>query len=150
MAPHRILYICSGNICRSPMAEALTASITAPYGIDVESRSAGTLGLVDRPADPLAIKVCRELGVDLRDHRSRGIDANLLAWADHILVMSVEHAMWIREHHDDPGERLRLLGPFAGVPEIPDPIGGWSWTFRRVRRQIEAGIQAFTRRVLAP
>lgn len=143
----RLLFVCSGNICRSPMAEGLSVGIGASLGIDVHARSAGTLGILERAAARKAVKVCREVGVDISDHRSQAVTAALMEWADHILVMEYAHAAHLREFYPDVGDKLMLLGPFGGEAEIADPIGGWTWTFRRIRKQLEACIRAFLLRV---
>ncbi|MEE3052471.1 MAG: low molecular weight phosphatase family protein, partial [Planctomycetota bacterium] len=69
----RVVFICSGNICRSPMAEAMLSASIEKQGLDLEASSAGTLGIEDHAADPDAIKAVGEEGIDLRNHRSRGV-----------------------------------------------------------------------------
>lgn len=145
--PLRLLFICHGNICRSPMAEAIAEAHGDTIGLPVEARSAGILGLVDRPADPKAVAVCREIGLDLRDHRSQPITPELLAWADHVLTMDASQAAHLREHYEVPGDKVLLLGAFGGYPAIDDPMGGWTFTFRRCRRRIEASVHALLRRL---
>jgi protein-tyrosine phosphatase len=143
---HRILFVCSGNICRSPMAERLAEALGDRIGLDVEAASAGTLGLVDRPADAHAIAVLREVGLDLRDHRSQGVSEGLVAWADAIAVMELKHAAWLLERFPDlPHSRVVQLGPYAGSADIPDPVGRWRWHFRRVRRQLETALERWLR-----
>ena len=138
-----LLFVCSGNICRSPMAERLAEALGDEMGVPVRARSAGTLGIVDAPAASNAVKVCREVGIDLSDHRSQGLSPELLDWADHVLVMEYAHATHLREYFPQVGDKLLLLGMFAGVPEIEDPVGSWAWRFRRVRKRIDAGLRAF-------
>lgn len=142
-----LLFVCSGNICRSPMAEVMAEAIGDELGLDVKARSAGTLGLQERPAAPHAVAVCREIHLDLSGHRSQGVSRELVQWADHVLVMELGHAEHLREYFPEVGDKLLLLGPFAGMAEIPDPVGGWRWQFRRTRGQIDTGLRAFFRRV---
>jgi len=123
--PLRLLIVCSGNVCRSPMAAGLADRIALERGIDLEIRSAGTLGIADRPAEPYAIAVCREQGIDIAGHRSRALTTELLAWADRILVMELGHAEAVTALDADAGARVVPLGPLAGVPEIADPYGSW-------------------------
>lgn len=145
--PLRLLFVCSGNICRSPMAEGLAESIGERLGIPVQARSAGTLGLIDRPADPKAVTVCREVGVDLGDHRSQGVTEELLAWADRVLVMELEHATHLRSYYTNAGEKVLQLAQLGGRADIPDPLGGWTFTFRSTRRLLETCIEALLRRI---
>ncbi len=123
--PLRLLIVCSGNICRSPIAAGLADRIALERGIDLEIRSAGTIGLADQPAEPYAIAVCREQGIDIAGHRSRALTAELVAWADRILVMELRHAEAVTAIDADAGARVVPLGPLAGVPEIADPYGSW-------------------------
>lgn len=123
--PLRLLIVCTGNICRSPIAAGLADRIALERGVDVEIRSAGTLGLADHRAEPYAITVCRELGIDIGQHRSRALTPELVAWADKILVMELEHAQAVTAIDEKAATRVVPLGPLAGVPEIADPYGSW-------------------------
>ncbi len=146
MRPRHLLFVCSGNICRSPMAEGLAGPMADRIGLDVEARSAGTLGLVDRAADPKAVAVCSELRIDISGHRSQGVSHELIAWADHVLVMEITHASHLREHFVGGEHKVELLGPYAGTQEIADPIGGWTWHFRRSRKLLERAVTGFLTR----
>jgi protein-tyrosine phosphatase len=129
------------------MAEVLAPAVGDRMGIDVSARSAGILGIQDAPADPRAVGVCRELGLDLSDHHSQPVSEALLQWADRVLVMELEQATHIRRYYTDIGDRLLPLGPFGGYGDIPDPRGGWNWRFRRSRNQIQACLEGFFRRM---
>jgi protein-tyrosine phosphatase len=144
----KLLFVCSGNLYRSPMAERIAEAVGDRYGVLVEARSAGTLGLVGRPADPKAVAVCRDIGLDLADHRSRALDADLVAWADRIVVMELAHASHLREFFPDVGEKILPLGPLAGLSEIPDPVNGWTFQVRRVRRLLERAVDELIRRLV--
>lgn len=139
----KLLFVCSGNICRSPMAEILSVHLADQMGVDVDARSAGTLELKGRPAHKHAIAVCNEMGLDLSRHRSQGVTEALVEWADHILVMERQHAIWVTDRFSEAAGRVHLLGGFDGKPEIPDPIGGWKWTFRRCRKRITRCLEVF-------
>jgi protein-tyrosine phosphatase len=104
--PLRLLFVCSGNVCRSPMAAAIADRVALELAREVEIRSAGTLGLVGRPATPSVVAACREIGLDLAAHRSQGLTEELVRWADRILVMEPEHAVRVRELVPDVGEDL--------------------------------------------
>lgn len=145
----KLLFVCSGNLFRSPMAERIAEAVGDRYGVSIEARSAGTLGLVDRPADPKAVVVCREIGLDLSDHRSQGLSEALVAWADRIVVMELAHAVHLRTYFPDVGERVVQLGPFVGLSEIPDPVRGWTFQVRRVRRLLERAVDELVRRLAA-
>jgi protein-tyrosine-phosphatase len=138
----RLLFVCSGNICRSPMAAGLADRVAMELGLEVEIRSAGTLGIVDRPADPKMVAVAREIGIDLRDHRSQGLTAELVGWADRVLVMELEHAEAVTALHEGAVPKIVQLGPLVGQPHIADPIGSWfKARFRRARDELSVAVR---------
>ncbi len=131
--PHRLLFLCTANICRSPMAEGWARALAAARGLPVDVRSGGTMGLIGRPADPLAVRVMGEVGVDLSAHRSAGVDAAVMAWADQVFVMELRHQLFLAEHFPAEAHKALQLGSLGGAMEVPDPVGGWRWRFRRSR-----------------
>lgn len=121
-----LLVVCSGNICRSPMAEGILRALLgrAPSGHEV--KSAGTLDIVGRPPAGNAQLTAGERGVDLRAKRSCALDASLLDWADVVLGMERAHLDVARARARGPLPRLQLLGaeePALPGGEIPDPVG---------------------------
>jgi protein-tyrosine phosphatase len=140
--PLRLLMVCTGNICRSPMALGLADQIALEKSRDVEIRSAGTAGLIDLPPEPHAITVCRERGIDIRDHRSRPLTADLVAWADRILVMEWAHADAVSTLDPSAVDKVVHLGPLVGFAEIADPYGSWFvGTYRQTRDLLESAIR---------
>lgn len=138
----KLLFVCTGNLCRSPMAEGLARDYALRNRRPVEVRSAGTMGIQRRPADPNAVAVCAELGVGVGEHRSQGLTSELVTWADHIAVMEVAHAAHIREHFPEVADKIVMLGGRIGLVDIPDPIGGWTFQFRRSRNQIAQAVKS--------
>ncbi len=119
-----ILVVCTGNTCRSPLAEALLRSALQP--IDVTVASAGTGAWEGAPASEGAYLVGLENGLDLSSHRAQMLTGELVAWADLILTMSRPHVAHVAELGG--AGRVHLLGEFAGRTgaqgEINDPFGG--------------------------
>ena len=125
------------------MAELLARAYAEKRGWQVEVASAGTLNLVGRGADPTAIRVMGEIGLDLSGHRSQGLSAELVDWADYILGMDLGHSAAVRGRFPFADEKAMLLGSFGGAFEIADPLGGWRWKFRRTRDLIKTCVESF-------
>src|SRR5512135_68881 len=96
--PRSVLFVCTANQCRSPMAEALFKSLAAQHGESDrwQIQSAGTWAEAGRPATSLAQAVMQRRGIDLSAHRSRAVDAELLAATTVILVMTRNHQEALR------------------------------------------------------
>lgn len=139
--PHRLLFVCTANICRSPMAEALAGLCAEERGWWVQSLSCGTEALDGLPAAPNAVKVVKEVGGNLSEHLSQPVSTELVVWADRILCMELRHAAWVREHFPEGDEKIQLLGTFGGLMNVPDPYGSWIFAFRRSRDQIRRCIE---------
>jgi protein-tyrosine-phosphatase len=128
MPPLRITMVCSGNICRSPMAEALCRELLARIDVEAVVDSAGTLGIVGYPAAAAAIEALNMLGIDLRGHVSRVLDEDVIAAADFLVVMSPEHSRTILLRDRSARAKLVELWSYTDEPgrldEIDDPVGG--------------------------
>ena len=128
-----ILVICTGNICRSPMAEYL---LRRELGPDYEVQSAGLCAVVDGSADPLAWKTAAAHGVSLHGHKARQLNQDMLKWAD--LVLTMERGQTeavLRRYPWLDGEVFRY-GESVDV-DIPDPYGRPEIAFTMVWKFIE-------------
>ena len=140
MSPN-ILFVCTGNLCRSPTAETLLRHAATQSGLAIEVASAGTHAPKDRPADPKAARVLEELGLSLAAHRSKPITAQDLEWADRVLCMEVNHLRFLERHFPER-PRCELLGPLAGLMQLNDPHGAW-WLrpYRKSRQDIQQAVE---------
>ena len=127
----RLMFLCSGNICRSPMAAEYCRQAAGETGLaDLIVDSAGTLRIEGAPASPEAIQVMAELGVDLTRHRSKGLRAQDLRRTDLVLAMHHDHLDYLARRHPEGKDRRLLLRAFENSPrpdpyprDLEDPIG---------------------------
>jgi len=122
-----VLMVCTGNICRSPMAEGLLRHLLPPQlKTAVAVSSAGTYGLHGNRAEPFAIQAAAAYGADISGHRARILEASLIRSADLVLAMENYHLRKINDLLFLRCRYAQLLGSFdiqRKNPEIEDPYG---------------------------
>jgi protein-tyrosine-phosphatase len=120
-----ILFVCSGNYCRSPLAEGLARLRLKQAGYDgqIVTRSAGTLPEYEgQPAAPLILEVLREVGADGPVNPPHQITADEIAQADLILGVAQQHLDWIGDHYPASSSRTILLSELIGERwDVIDP-----------------------------
>lgn len=140
----RILFVCMGNICRSPTAEGVMASLLAEHGLEdrVEIDSAGTHGYhVGSSPDGRSQAVAADHGIDISGLRARRVEPGDLEAFDLLVAMDESNFADLSALRADHGGRaeLRRLMDFAQGGEVPDPYFGGGDGFQRVLAAIEAG-----------
>lgn len=135
----RLLFVCYGNICRSPFAEIMARKVLA--GFDVAS--AGFYH-VDRRTTPVHVQLtAEEIGIEMAAHRSQRLDERMVAWADVIVVMDRDNFDRLRSQFPQAREKVIALGLIANpaTTEIPDPYLMDIDQTRVVLRRIQKGLE---------
>ena len=159
--------VCTGNICRSPMAEAMLRHELERRGCnDVEVASAGTWAGLGNPAQPEAIEVLASRGIDFEAHRSRPVDPQEMAEADLVVAMTSVHVRELRQISHEVGTKLVLMKEIAEIepgegasdsalraflggkrPEsrraldLDDPMGLPVFAYERAAKEIAVGVE---------
>ncbi len=143
----RYLFVCTANINRSPIAAAWAARLLEDRFVAADIRSAGTHARAGSAAAAYATDAMRELGFDLRSHRSSPLDAELLVWADHVVVMEPMHADVARSLLGGVDEVSKIQGLWLhqALPadHVADPQGQSLDVYRASALEIGTSLKAF-------
>ncbi|GIV76574.1 MAG: protein-tyrosine-phosphatase [Litorilinea sp.] len=137
---YSVLFVCTANRCRSPMAEALLRLQVAAAGEtgDWLIASAGTWAVDGQPAMPNTVAVMREWGVDLSHHRSRSLTPSLLQAFRLILAMTAGHQEALLTEFPECAPRLMLMSELIGRRfDILDPVTGPIEDYRNTARELD-------------
>jgi len=138
-----VLFVCVGNICRSPSAEVMLRQAVAGKGIQISS--AGLGALVGHGIDATAQELLVEQGMDGLAHRARQIDDAILAAADLVLTMERKHVRRIAEIAPQASGKTFLLGKWQQEQEIPDPYRQQRPAFEHVYKLMAEGVESWAR-----
>jgi protein-tyrosine-phosphatase len=147
---YNLLFVCSGNTCRSPMAEAITRGLLRERGwTHVDVRSAGTGASAGAAASSQAVDVAREHDLDLAAHSSQPLTPELVRWADLILAMGPGHISMVQQLGG--AQKAALVTDFvqgvgAGVA-VADPFGGDHDSYRETFAQLSDAVAALLERL---
>lgn len=138
-----ILFVCVGNICRSPTAEVVMRHRLAGKGIKIAS--AGLQALAGKPVDPMAQEILQEHQLDASSHRGQQVTATLLRENDLVLVMERRHIASITKEFPQASGKTFLLGKWCGDREVPDPYRQQRPAFEHVYALIDECTEAWIR-----
>ena len=150
----KVLFVCMGNICRSPLAEGALRAEAERIGLDVEIDSAGTGGWhAGEPPDRRAIAAARRQGVDIADLRARKVRAEDFERFDHIVALDEENLAELEAMRPPDGRaRLSLLldhAPGRAGQGVADPYYGHDGHFDTAWSDVSAGAQGLARALAA-
>ena len=136
----KILFVCTANVCRSPIAQAIFNALAADEGLPFRAESAGTAALEGEPMAPNAVAVLKEVGIYPGAHRARQVSEAMLEEAVLVLAMSPRHAATLRLLPSQSLPEILTLPEYAtGVSDqegIPDPHGLTIAAHRSTLRQL--------------
>jgi protein-tyrosine phosphatase len=139
----RIAVLCTGNICRSPIAEALLKAALPGKAVF----SAGTAAVVGAPADPHSVAVMAARGLDIEAHRAQQATLPLLERSDLILVLDQGHADWVNRRYPQLRGRVHKVCKWPRNADVDDPYRLPRDVFERVTGEIDEGVQEWLRRL---
>ena len=139
----KVLVVCTGNTCRSPMAEGWLNQKLAGKGWAAESAGVGAWG--GSPATPEAIEAMREIGIDLSAHRSRRLQRHLADEATLILAMTEAHRQEIVRRFPDAEKKTALVHGFGlgAARDVADPVGLPVEAYRHTRDELVQALGEF-------
>ena len=129
-----IAFVCTGNTCRSPMAEGIFNKRAEEKGLDVRAVSFGMAAVPGLAPAENAVAVCREIGVDISGHRTHFVYDFQLEEFEKIYCMSLSHATILTESIGIPEDKVEIIG-------VVDPYGGTLETYRMCRDVLAAAVE---------
>lgn len=133
-----ILVVCTGNICRSPIADYMLREKLTGRGFNVSS--AGTGAMVGWPADPPASAVAKANGLDLTGHSARQLTPELLTASDLVLTLDQTHSNWINQRFPQFRGRVHKILKWRENADVEDPYGESAAFFEKTYKEIELGV----------
>ncbi len=142
----KILFVCTGNTCRSSMAEALFRYMLEKEGLtfDYSVESAGTFAETEQPASYNAVLALDEIDIDLSSHTSKMIDKKMLKEAYLVLTMTKSHKKYLENMSPEAKHKMFTLKEYCGESEkkdICDPFGGSLDIYKHCRDEILDNLQ---------
>ena len=141
---NKIMIICIGNICRSPMAEAMLAAKLLPKRPEISISSSGLQAMVNHHADPISQELMLERGLDISQHQARQFTAEMAFESDLILTMNTEQQQQVESQLPSMRGRVHRLGKW-GEFDVPDPYKRSRVIFEQALALIELGLMEWSK-----
>ena len=143
---NRILVICVGNICRSPIAEALLSEKLSNIQVSSAGLATEMSGLTGAQADRLALETAKKNNLDISRHRARQLTRDMTALFDLILVMEPEHIEQVSKIAPESRHKVLLMGQW-GEGTIPDPYKKSEDTFSRTFQKLLKASESWAKKL---
>ena len=148
-----ILFVCTGNISRSFLAEVLLKKELRSLGLErVGVSSAGLYAYPGNPPDPQMVDYLAEAGIAYEPHEAKGMTSQDVEWADRILVMEKDHARVIKKAWPEATNKTELLGKYISgdwaEDDVIDPYGKSPYHYRLAQSQISLAVQNLARWII--
>ena len=140
----KVLFVCTANICRSPMAQEIFNALAEDHGLPFRAESAGTAALEGRPMAQNTIAVLEEAGIYPGPHSARRVSEQMIGEAELVLAMTPQHAATLRRLGGDPVGGIHTLPEYAsgitgeGIPDLYGlTMAAYRSTFRQLYEHVE-------------
>jgi protein-tyrosine phosphatase len=146
--PREILYVCTGNICRSPVAEFLTEALAREAGLPLRASSAGVEAEIGQGMTPGAARTLASRGVRGSKHIARQLGEEMLAGADEVYALTRQHKAIIIARFPKYAAKIKVLREAAGLPDadVEDPYGESDGVYEACAASIEEALNILIQR----
>lgn len=144
----KVLFICTGNTCRSPMAEGILKDLALKNNLTIEVKSAGTHAAYNSAPSPLAVEAMKDVGIDISSHKSYQVNEEILKESDLVLTMSNSHKKLLLNKYPSIKDKVFLLNEYAFETkrEIEDPFGAPLRYYEKSRDEIYEAIEEIVKK----